>query len=269
MPTYKIKSVSKIFILGLGYTGAWVELILRTLGHDVSSSRRSGSNASFLDLSDPASWQFEDRFDYTFWLAPSPSLGLIKDFLQKKQAQLGKIICCSSTGFFLNPPELHGEINERSPLASSNPRVQAENFLCSEADAMIIHAAGIYGPARNPQRWLASGRIHPSEKLLNLIHVGDLALFLCQAMTNHQAESRWVLSDNQPYSWNYLYQAWAEELRLPKMCGGSSEGSKRVNPQKSFDFFNFRPQFKDVFEGLTLGLKEDSVRQTILRRIET
>lgn len=260
--------MTKILILGRGYSGKFLERVLTTVEHQVSFTRRNDPNAISLDLSDPSTWQFQDSFDYTYWLAPSPSPDLVRSFLQKKHPQLGKIICCSSTGFFLNPSELHGEINESSPLDSSNPRVQAENILLKEADAMIVHAAGIYGPNRNPQNWLASGRIQPSTKLLNLIHVGDLVLFFCKSISKYQARSRWVLSDDHPKSWNQLYQAWAEELRLPQLGAGSSEGSKRVNPKKTFEVFNFRPVYEDVFQGISRGMREDSVLQTILHHFE-
>ena len=261
--------MSKILIIGRGYSGKFLERALATSEHEVRFTRREDPNAIRLDLSDPSTWQFQDSFDYTCWLAPSPSPDLVDSFLQKKRSQLGKIICCSSTGFFLNPSELHAEVNESSPLDLANPRVQAENILLKEADAMIVHAAGIYGPNRNPQNWLASGSIQPSAKLLNLIHVGDLVLFFCKSLSKYQARSRWVLSDGHPKSWNQLYQAWAESLRLPQLSEGSSEGSKRVNPKKTFEVFNFSPVCEDVFQGISRGMKEDNVLQTILHHLET
>lgn len=261
--------MAKILILGRGYSGKILERVLATSKHEVSFTRRNDPIAIRLDLSDTSTWQFQDSFDYTYWLAPSPSPDLVNSFLQKKRSQLGKIICCSSTGFFLNPAELHAEVNESSPLDLANPRVQAENILLKEADAMIVHAAGIYGPNRNPQNWLASVRIAPSAKLLNLIHVGDLVLFFCKSIEQYQARSRWVLSDDHPKSWNQLYQAWAEELRLPQLREGSSEGSKRVNPKKTFEVFNFKPVYEDVFQGISRGMKEDNVLQTILHHLET
>ena len=73
-------------------------------------------------------------------------------------------------------------IDESAPIDLTKPRVQGEEYLRNEHGAIVLRVAGIYGPGRNPLDWIRQGRVGPSRKYVNLIHVEDLAAICLAAL---------------------------------------------------------------------------------------
>jgi nucleoside-diphosphate-sugar epimerase len=70
--------------------------------------------------------------------------------------------------------------------------------------AVILRVAGIYGPGRNPIEWITSGRVGPSRKYVNLIHVEDLAAICLAALERGTPGEAYNVSDGTPRTWKEI-----------------------------------------------------------------
>jgi nucleoside-diphosphate-sugar epimerase len=95
-------------------------------------------------------------------------------------------------------------LDEIAPIDLSKPRVRGEEFLRTECSTVVLRVAGIYGPGRNPLNWIKTGRVTPSRKYVNLIHVDDLATICLAALERGAAGEAYNVSDGTPRTWNEI-----------------------------------------------------------------
>src|SRR5207253_2337099 len=104
-------------------------------------------------------------------------------------------------------------IDESAPIDLTKSRVQGEEYLRKYHGAIVLRVAGIYGPGRNPLDWIRQGRIGPSRKYVNLIHVEDLAAICLTAIEKGKPGEGYNVSDGMPYLWSEIcavaQQRWA------------------------------------------------------------
>ncbi len=125
-------------------------------------------------------------------------------------------------------------IEETAPIDLSRPRVQGEEFLRNECAAIVLRVAGIYGPGRNPLDWIRQGRIGPSVKYVNLIHVEDLASICLAALERGKPGEIYNVSDGVPHTWNEICATAQERwgVTAPTMKEAQSSG-KRISNRKA------------------------------------
>jgi nucleoside-diphosphate-sugar epimerase len=97
-------------------------------------------------------------------------------------------------------------IDEATPIDFNKPRVIGEEYLRKDCGAIVLRVAGIYGPGLIPLDWIRSGRVGPSRKYVNLIHVEDLAVICLTALERGKPGEVYNVSDGTPRTWEEICQ---------------------------------------------------------------
>lgn len=246
--------MARYLILGSGYTGPHLKSYIlenESSPEIVESSRTLKKDIQF-EMEIKSTWQNLPEAEICFCLFPISNKELGQEFQKKTESRFGRLVICSSTGFFKTEfPDQR--INEESPLDLGLPRAEAEEYL-RENSAVVVHSAGIYGLKRNPLDWLKNGKVQPSMKFVNLIHVDDLAQFLWKAGKTGKESSRWIAADNHPMRWKDLAEAWEYEfhLELDTVVTGQDlvEGSKQIRNDKSIRDLDIKLKYPNVRDGV-------------------
>lgn len=234
-----------ILILGCGYVGSALYAKLASTGAASVSSRRGkiggeGSPESpvLFDLSRRETWQLVENYQQIVWTFPAArsfsDVALALEFYEAMELQQKQVVVLGSTSSFLN--SLPGElVDETFSLDMSQPRVVAEEEL-RKRSAFILCLAGIYGPGRDPCRWLLNGLIKNSLSFINLIHISDIVNILdCWVQSEGFHGQRIIASDGRHRRWNDVIEQLKQVGFLSRNFQAesleSSEGSlsKRLN----------------------------------------
>jgi nucleoside-diphosphate-sugar epimerase len=144
-------------------------------------------------------------------------------------------------------------IDESASIDLAKPRVQGEEFLRKDCGAIVLRVAGIYGPGRNPLDWIRQGRVGPSRKYVNLVHVEDLATICLLALEKGKPGETYNVSDGTPRTWEEIcttaQQRWGITATAAKE--GPSSG-KRIRNTKLRTELNYQFQHPDLYEALDL-----------------
>jgi hypothetical protein len=194
-----------LVILGAGYLARFIRLIHPDRYSDVRFTSRSPAiNLSdvstdrriLFDLAQPETWSSIPRDADLLWSFPAAPLEAVQRFAARINGSCRRVVVLGSTSAYdvaassdTYPPPW---IDETASVDLSIPRVQGEEFLRTNYAAVVLRVAGIYGPGRHPFDWIRHGRVQPSRKYVNLIHVEDLAA-ICQHVTgddNHATGKR-------------------------------------------------------------------------------
>lgn len=235
-------------ILGRGYTGRVLEKMLREKlpSATVISTNRSGSaQAITFDLLEPSTWNQVPQSHTVFWTFACENLEMAKNFFYSRFQNTERLIVISSTGFFIHRDD--SIVNESMAVDFENPRVQVEEWLRLQG-ACILHAAGIYGPQRNPLDWYRRGMIRNLHKWLNLIHVQDLSRILIAASEQTKLQSmRLIAADSHPLLWIDIVRRWIDpHLALPS---GPRVG-KKIDASRTLDLLELQLQYPSLEAGL-------------------
>ncbi|HEX7766576.1 MAG TPA: hypothetical protein VF443_07670, partial [Nitrospira sp.] len=148
------------------------------------------------------------------------------------------------------PPPL---IDETAPIDLTKPRVQGEEFLRSACDAIVLRVAGIYGPGRNPLDWIRTGRVGPTRKYVNLIHVEDLAAICLAAMERGRPGEAYNVSDGQPRTWEDICQVAELRRNVHSLQTAVTQAAgKRISNAKLTKQLNYTIQHSDLYKELQL-----------------
>jgi hypothetical protein len=214
--------------------------LLRREGRQVvttSRDPRSGDAVRFA-LEDPSTWDGLPGAGACVWLFPAEPFPLVRDFARMILPRFSSLVVIGTTSSYL-PEGTGSPVDERTPLNSRSERVRGE-ILLREEGAVVLRSAGIYGPAvfprpaRNPLDWLRRGLIRDGEKILNLIHVGDLAQAIASALRSSVFGEDFIVADGHPRPWKEI-AAWGNArgflpgIALPDLGGG---GGKRLVTDK-------------------------------------
>jgi nucleoside-diphosphate-sugar epimerase len=190
-------SLSTWFVLGAGYTGTALARRLAEAGHRVIVTRRALADAE--DVAGQVGGE-PRAVDLAYANEPAPAGAIVVCLappgadphaeianLLALAADAAKLVYVSSTGVYA--PGAGAWVDEQWPLTpatvSGNARLAAERAL--PATAIILRAAGIYGPGRGiadrlragTYRIVGTGAAHVSR-----IHVDDLVEAIIRAGTS-------------------------------------------------------------------------------------
>ena len=256
-----IPTTYDVTILGAGFTGGALVRLLAEKKFSFVASRRhppaAGEEYIRFDLGDRSSWDAVPASRACAWLFPAEPGGMVREFLQTMSGRLGRVVVVGTTSSYLVRAE-GVTVSESTPLDRTLPRVQGELEALAQG-AVVLRAAGIYGPVsaglpdRNPLDWLRRGMIASREKLVNLIHVDDLAAAILSAAQSDAGGEEFIVTDGTPRRWGEIEEwgrkrGFLEEVRYSAAAGGVSRklSSARLHAR-------LRPNFThtDLFAELT------------------
>jgi nucleoside-diphosphate-sugar epimerase len=256
-----------IVILGAGYTGKVLYRHALAAGlWPLATSRKPLSHLSDLppahrlqiDLALPHTWETIPEADFLVWCAPANDPHAALAFANAVRGRIGRLLVLGSTSAYALSPldaQMGGEdpwIDESWPLDLTNPRVQAEEQLRTEHRAIVFRVAGIYGPGRNPLNWIRDGRVRPSPRHVNLIHVEDLAALCLLAREQGIPGEAYNISDGTPRTWAAICQEAERRWKIaPSPLPPSTKAGKRLSIAKLQQTFHYQSRFPDFFEALS------------------
>ncbi|MBK5282320.1 MAG: NAD(P)H-binding protein [Nitrospiraceae bacterium] len=255
-----------LIILGYGYTGRHIMQL--TLNRGTSAWATSRNPALQLaavpfpqrlefDLARPETWEHLPTGADLIWCFPAAPLSAIQIWAKMQHSRINRLVVLSSTSAYQvsdhsteYPPPW---IDESAPIDMTKPRVQGEEYLRNELDAIVLRVAGIYGPGRNPLDWIRQGRVGPSRKYVNLIHVEDLAEICLAALVHGKPGEAYNVSDGTPHTWNEI--CVTAQQRWGVTAGATKEDrswGKRISNAKLRSELDYRFRHSDLYEALDL-----------------
>jgi nucleoside-diphosphate-sugar epimerase len=217
---------------------------------DVPSELRLG-----FDLGQPSTWLNIPAQADLIWCFPATPLEQVQAFARTLNAPPRRIVVLGSTSAYevsdqsaVYPPSW---IDESAPIDLSKSRVQGEEYLREHHGVIVLRVAGIYGPGRNPLDWIRQGRVGPSRKYVNLIHVEDLAAICLAAIEKGKPGETYNVSDGTPYLWSEIcataQKRWGVAATPVKEDRSSG---KRISTAKLRADLGYTPKHPDLYEAL-------------------
>ncbi|TKB92544.1 MAG: hypothetical protein E8D41_06980 [Nitrospira sp.] len=257
---------SPLVVLGSGYTGRIVHSIGASQGKAVHVTSRSPLNNLAdipseyrlrFDLEQPSTWPNIPAGADFIWCFPATPLEQVQAFARTLDTTARRIVVLGSTSAYEvtdqsneYPPPW---IDESAPIDLTKPRVQGEEFLRTNCGATVLRVAGIYGPGRNPLDWIRQGRVSPSRKYVNLIHVEDLAAICLAAIEKGKPGEAYNISDGAPHTWDEIcataQQRWSVTATASKEDRFTG---KRISNAKLRTELGYVLKHPDLYEALAL-----------------
>jgi nucleoside-diphosphate-sugar epimerase len=255
-----------ILLLGAGYTGRHFYATAKRQGQQVlASSRDPTKHLAYASLTDriefdltrQATWKNIPSVTDMVWCFPATPLEQVQAFAKTLGAPPRRFVVLGSTSAYAvkndskeyPPPWL----DESAPIDLNKPRVQGEEYLRKHHGAIVLRVAGIYGPGRNPLDWIRQGRIGPSRKYVNLIHVEDLAALCLLALDKGKPGEAYIVSDGQPHTWNEIcataQQRWGVASAVTQEDHSSG---KQISNAKLRAELGCVLRYPDLYEALAL-----------------
>jgi nucleoside-diphosphate-sugar epimerase len=253
-------------VLGSGYTGLVLHRTGTSQGWIVhATSRNPQRNLASIpseqqlkfDLEDPSTWPNIPVGADLIWCFPATPLEQVQAFALTLVAPPRRIVVLGSTSAYdasshstAYPPPW---IDESAPIDLTKQRVQGEEYLRNKLGAIVLRVAGIYGTGRNPLDWIRQGRVSPSRKYVNLIHVEDLAAICLAALEKGKPGEAYNVSDGTPRTWEdiceTMQQRWGVAVTAIKEDRSSG---KRISNAKLRSELDYRFRHPDLYEALAL-----------------
>lgn len=134
-------------------------------------------------------------------------------------ARARAVVYVSSTAVY---GKARGRVDEQTPVDPSSPRaaarLEAERAFLDEAGAVVLRAAGIYGPGRGLHLRLARGDLRvygQGTNVVSRVHVEDLAVLACVALERAHRGAIYVAADDAPVPQIEAIRWLCEYLGLP------------------------------------------------------
>jgi nucleoside-diphosphate-sugar epimerase len=253
-----------IVILGTGYTGRWIYKLAREQSLPIlASSRRpehhlgdvAQSSRIQFDLDDPTTWSVLPLEADLIWTFPAAPLERVRAFARLSCNPSRRLVVLGSTSAYDRGGEpttdLPPWIDEASPVNLDLPRVQGEEYLRTQHGGMILRVAGIYGPNRNPVEWIRQGRVGPTNKFVNLVHVEDLARLCLLVLRMGRAGDIYNISDGHPRRWADICAEVSTQWGIvsPREAAPSQPG-KRICNRKALEELGYTLRHPDLYHTL-------------------
>jgi hypothetical protein len=265
------QTIPPLVVLGYGYTGRVLHRTGTSQGRTVHATSRNPLNNLAdipseqrlrFDLEQPSTWPNIPQGADLIWCFPARPLEQIQTFVRTLAAPPRRIIVLGSTSAYdissestEYPPPW---IDESAPLDQTKPRVQGDEYLREHHGAIVLRVAGIYGPKRNPLDWVRQGRVSPSHRYVNLIHVEDLAAICLAAIEKGKPGEAYNVSDGTPRTWNEIcvtaQQRWSMAVAATKETRTSG---KRINNTKLRTELGYVLKHPELYEALALIESEE------------
>jgi nucleoside-diphosphate-sugar epimerase len=209
------------------------------------------------DLEQPTTWLNIPAQADLIWCFPATPLEQVQAFARTLDTPHRRIVILGSTSAYEvsdhsaeYPPSW---IDESASIDLTKSRVQSEEYLRKHHGAIVLRVAGIYGPGRNPLDWIRQGRIGPSRKYVNLIHVEDLAAICLTAIEKGRPGETYNVSDGTAYLWNEIcataQQRWGV---APAAVKEDRSSGKRISTAKLRADLGYTLKHPDLYEALNL-----------------
>ncbi|MDF0644960.1 MAG: hypothetical protein P0111_13100 [Nitrospira sp.] len=234
-----------VVIAGSGYTGRYLaEALTKASRQFFATSRDPDRNLPHLrseqrlrfDLLQPETWQNIPQRADLVWCFPAAPLEAVKTCAEAVKASSRRLVVLGSTSAYdvmesqqYPPPWL----DETAAIDRTKPRVQGEEYLRQAGGAILLRIAGIYGPGRDPLEWIKNGRVGPSRRYVNLIHVEDLAGIVLAALERGRSGETYNVSDGTPRTWVEIGRTVEDrwKVRAPTSMQNHGPG-KRIDTRK-------------------------------------
>ena len=260
------QATSPLVVLGSGYTGLVLHRTGTSGGRTVHATSRNPLNNLAgipseqrlkFDLEQPSTWLNIPVGADLIWCFPAIPLEQVQAFAHMLDAPPRRIVVIGSTSAYDAPSQSTEYpppwIDESAPIDLTKPRVQGEELLRTNCGAIVLRVAGIYGPGRNPLDWIRQGRVSPSRKYVNLIHVEDLTAICLAALERGKPGEAYNVSDGTPRTWNEVcataQQRWIVTATAVKEDRSSG---KRISNAKLRSELGYGFRHSDLFEALDL-----------------
>ena len=260
------QATSPVLVLGSGYTGHVLHRMGISQGRTVhATSRNPRSNLAGIlseqrlrfDLEQPSTWLNIPAGADLIWCFPATPLEQVQAFARTLDTPSRRIVVLGSTSAY-EVPDHPAEyppawIDETAPIDLGKPRVQGEEFLREEHGAIVLRVAGIYGPGRNPIDWIRTGRVTPSRKYVNLIHVEDLASTCLMALEHGKPGETYNVSDGMPRTWKDIcHTAQTRWSVAPTAVRDDLSSGKRISNAKLEAELGYTLKHPDLYEALAM-----------------
>jgi nucleoside-diphosphate-sugar epimerase len=257
-----------VVILGAGYTGRFIyaQAIARGLSALVTSRApdihlpfASPSHRIPFDLDREVTWRNLSAGADLIWCFPAMPLESISAFAETVLQHARRIVVLGSTSAYeTSAIDAHHEIDESAPIDTTRPRVMGEEYLRTHSQAIVLRVAGIYGPGRHVLDWIRRGKVGPSQRYVNLIHVEDLAGICLSALEKGRAGEIYNVSDGRPRRWSEICDvAKARWGVVPVKNDSDQRPGKRLSIEKMTQDLGYRFQHPDLYRAL--GAIESSI----------
>ncbi len=257
-------AMAPLVILGFGYTGRWIYRLAHSPSRRIlASSRRPDHHLTDIpppdrlrfELTDESSWPALPQDADLIWTFPATPLDQVQAFARHLCREGRKLVVLGSTSAYDRqdhpPATLPPWIDEASPIDSALPRVQGEEYLRTHHGAIILRVAGIYGPHRNPVEWIRWGRVGPTNKFVNLIHVEDLAHLCLQALQYGLPGTCYNISDGHPRRWAEIcHEVSARWGVVSPRQDNADETGKRILNHRSLTQLRYTLRYPDLYQAL-------------------
>jgi hypothetical protein len=216
------------------------------------------------DIEQPDTWMNIPAQANLIWCFPAMPFDQVQAFAKTHIEPSQGLIILGSTSAYdtardsrTYPPPW---IDESSPIDMTKPRVQGEEYLRNEFGAIVLRVAGIYGPGRNPLDWIRQGRVDPSGKYVNLVHVEDLAAICLLALDKGKPGEAYNVSDGRPHTWEEIcvnaHQRWGVTAAA---VNAEHSSGKRISNAKLRTEFGYAFRYPELYEALALIESADGV----------
>lgn len=246
-----------LVILGSGYTARFIlphterrydRILLSSRNPDGHLSHVPPNRRIRFDLEQPDTWGDIPSGADLLWCFPAAPLRLVQQLADAHDLCSHRLVVLGSTSAYAAarsseyPPPW---IDETASIVRQQPRVEGEEFLRTACRATVLRVAGIYGPGRSPIDWITTGRVGPSRKYVNLIHVEDLATVCLTTLERGLPGETYNVSDGTP-------RTWAEICRIAQDRWG-------IQSVRQID--DDVPRGKRIANGKLLALLQEGRRQ--------
>lgn len=252
-----------VVILGAGYTGRSLAATLNKNGRTYFATSRDPSKhlehlpierRICFDLLRSSTWSHVPVNADLLWCFPAAPPAAVRQFAETADLSSRRFVVLGSTSAYdVEEPQEYPPpwIDETASIDLSKPRVEGEEYLRKDCGAVLLRVAGIYGPDRNPLEWIKRGRVVPSRKYVNLIHVEDLAIACLAALERGKPGEVYSVSDGTPRTWQEIYETMTKRADPPIVATEEAGSGKRIEIGKLVR--ELRPQFThtDLFEALS------------------
>ena len=211
MTTQTLRS-RPIIILGSGYTGKFLYPLAKAhRWRTYATSRSPATRLDYVDqndriifnLDDEETWDNIPHQAHLIWCFPALPQAKAMHFLNRIGNERGRLILLGSTSAY--GAEHRTLVNEDTPVDTSLPRVQSEEYFRNSCGAIVLRLAGLYGPNRHVLDWIRKGKVNNTEKFVNLIHIEDVAAICIAALEKAIDGETYIVSDGIPRQWSEIF----------------------------------------------------------------
>ncbi|MGB0910580.1 MAG: NAD-dependent epimerase/dehydratase family protein [Nitrospirales bacterium] len=249
-----------LVILGAGYTSRFLYPLARIQGwRTYATSRTPATHLTHIDREDriefdlmrEETWNNIPQDAHLIWCFPAIPKNVVDHFIQQYAQHDGRLLFLGSTSAY--GPCQHSLVDENTPVDSSLPRVESEEYFRKTYGAIILRLAGLYGPGRHVLDWIRKGKVKNTEKYVNLIHIEDVAAICLAALRKAKTGDIYVVSDGNPRQWSEIFSVASKRwgLTCPPLSPPKNSG-KRLNIGKLETRLQYSFIHSDLYEAMAI-----------------